>query len=107
MFSDMNKVSRNFLVGLEKSFRVAVARAKAVFSGRADDRLNGTAWIESLTGESKQPLRSLNQYCLENRVNGVCLTRYTIHLFRENNPKMHLPHNTGSMRWWKIVIDSW
>ncbi|MFW6139337.1 MAG: hypothetical protein ACOC7U_09200 [Spirochaetota bacterium] len=107
VFSGPKAMSRNHPAVLEKAFWAAVAKAKAIFRGQADELLSGTAWIKALTGESNQPITSLNQYCLENMVNAVCLTRYTIHLFRENNSGTELPHNTGSWQPWKIVIDSW
>jgi len=81
--------------------------SKAIFAGQADERLTGCAWIVSLTGERDQPMMGLNQYCLEHRVNGVCLTRYPIHLFRDRSSRIRVSHNHGSARIFKLVIDSW
>ena len=86
---------------------VAVDRAKATFVGQEEMRLQVSAWIEALTGQKDQPIVSLNQYCLEHRVNGVCLTRYTIHLFRENTARVKFPHNPGAAQIFKVVVDSW
>jgi len=107
VFSGAKEMSANHPAGLDEAFRVAVERAKAIFAGQADDGLQGCAWIEALTGEKDQPLVSLNQYCLEHRVNGVCLTRYTIQLFRDHRARVKVPHNIGAARIFKLVIDSW
>ncbi len=107
MFSGAKTMSVNHPAVLDEAFRVAVDRAKAIFAGQAEEGLQGNAWIAALTGQKDQPIVSLNQYCLEHRVNGVCLTRYTIHLFRENTPRVKVPHNPGAARIFKVVIDSW
>ena len=107
VFSGAKKMSPNHPAVLDKAFQVAVDRAKAIFSGQADERLLGCAWIASLTGETDQPVMGLNQYCLEHRVNGVCLTRYPIHLFRDRSSRIRVSHNHGVSRIFKLVIDSW
>ena len=107
MFCGAKEMSANHPAVLDKAFEVAVERAKAIFAGQADERLQGCAWIASLTGETDQPIVSLNQYCLEHRVNGVCLTRYTIHLFRDHSSRIRVPHNSGAARIFTMVIDSW
>jgi hypothetical protein len=107
VFSGAKQMSANHPAGLDKAFRVTVDRAKAIFAGQADERLAGCAWIASLTGETDQPVMGLNQYCLEHRVNGVCLTRYPIHLFRDRSSRIRVSHNNGSARIFKLVIDSW
>jgi hypothetical protein len=107
VFSGAKKMSPNHPAVLDKAFQVAVDRAKAIFSGQADERLVGCAWIASLTGETDQPVMGLNQYCLEHRVNGVCLTRYPIHLFRDRSSRIRVSHNHGVSRIFKLVIDSW
>jgi len=107
VFSGDKAMSVNHPAVLDEAFRVAVDRAKAIFAGQVDDGLQGSAWIEALTGETDQPIVSLNQYCLEHRMNGVCLTRYTIHLFRENTARAKVPHNPGVIRIFKVVVDSW
>jgi hypothetical protein len=107
VFSGAKAMSTNHPAVLDEAFRVAVGRAKAIFAGQVDDGLQGCAWIEALSGETDQPMVRLNQYCLEHRVNGVCLTRYTIQLFRENTPRVKVPHNPGVIRIFKMVIDSW
>jgi hypothetical protein len=82
MFSGDKAMSRNHPVVLDKAFQRAVAKAKAIFSSATvDHRLPGTAWIEALTIQSAHPIASLNQYCLEHQVNGICMTRFVIHLF--------------------------
>jgi len=107
VFSGAKQMSVNHPAGLDKAFRVAVDRAKAIFAGQTDERLDGCAWIASLTGETDQPMVKLNQYCLEHRVNGVCLTRYPIHLFRDRSSRIRVSHNHGVSRIFKLVIDSW
>ena len=107
VFSGAKEMSVNHPAVLDKAFRVAVDRAKAIFAGQADERLTGCAWITALTGETDQPMGSLNQYCLEHRVNGVCLTRYPIHLFRDPSPRIRISHNNGAARIFKLAIDSW
>ena len=107
VFNGVKEMSVNHPAVLDKAFRVAVDRAKAIFAGQADERLAGCAWIASLTGEVDQPMVRLNQYCLEHRVNGVCLTRYPIHLFRDRSSRIRISHNHGSARTFKLVIDSW
>jgi hypothetical protein len=107
LFSGTKEMSTNHPAVLDKAFRVAVDRAKAIFAGQADERLEGCAWIASLTGEVDQPMVRLNQYCLEHRVNGVCLTRYPIHLFRDRRARIRVPHNSGAARTFKLAIDSW
>ena len=74
MFSGAKTMSPNYPAVLDEAFRVAVDRAKAIFAVQVADGLQGCAWIEALTGEKDQPIVRLNQYCLEHRVNGVCLT---------------------------------
>ena len=108
VFSGEKAMSRNHPTVLDKAFGVAVLRAKAIFSGMAvDNRLAGTAWIEALTGQNAQPIASLNQYCLEHVVNGICLTRFVIHLFRHTKGGICCPLNNGAPRRWKVVIDFW
>lgn len=107
VFNGAKEMSTNHPAVLDKAFRVAVDRAKAIFVGQADERLTGRAWIASLTGETGQPMVRLNQYCLEHRVNGVCLSRYPIHLFRDHSSRIRVSHNNGSARMFKLVIDSW
>jgi hypothetical protein len=108
VFSGDKAMSRNHPVVLERAFRRAVARAKAIFGGAAavDNRLQGTAWIEALTGKSAQPILSLNQYCLEHRLNCICLTRFPIHLFREKRGRIRSPHKNGSPQRRKEAIYS-
>jgi len=100
-------MSPNHPAVLDRSFKVAVDRAKAIFAGQADEGLEGIAWVQALTGEKGHPIVSLNQYCLEHRVNGICLTRYTIHLFGEKEPRGPAPHNSGSAQAWRVVVESW
>jgi hypothetical protein len=108
MFSGEKAMSRNHPAVLDKAFGVAVARAKAMFSGTVvDNRLQGTAWIEALTTQTEQPISSLNQYCLEHQVNGICLTRFVIHLFGHTTGGLCCPLNTGAPRSWKVVVDFW
>jgi len=106
VFRGHKAMSVNHPAVLDRAFRVAVERARAIFVGQGDPRLHGISWVQSLTGYEGRPLRELNQYCLEHRVNGICLTRYPIHLFRENAPGSAPPHNPGSTARWKVVIDS-
>ena len=107
VFSGDKALSTNHPAVLDKAFRRAVNRAKAIFHDQVDNRLPGFAWIEALTGQSEQSIVSLNQYCLEHGLNCVCLIRFPILLFREKKPKMTHPHNNGAPRSWKVVIDSW
>jgi len=107
VFSGEKAMSPNHPAVLDHAFQVAVDRAKAIFVGEADERLEGIAWVEALTGETGHPMVSLNQYCLEHRVNGICLTRYSIHLFREKAARPPAPHNSGSAQAWRVVVDSW
>jgi hypothetical protein len=99
-------MSPNHPAVLDRAFQVAVDRARAIFVAQADERLQGSAWVEALSGETGHPLVSLNQYCLEHRVNGICLTRYCIHLFREKAVRAPAPHNSGSAPVWRVVVDS-
>ena len=107
VFEGDKRMSINHPAVLDRSFHTAVERGKAIFSGEANTRLQGTVWIEELTGQNVQPIVNLNQYCLEHRVNCICFTRYNIHLFREKTRGITKPHNNGSPRSWKVVIDSW
>jgi hypothetical protein len=107
VFNGEKAMSENYPAVLDKAFRTAVDRAKAIFSGKVDERLQGTAWIEKLTGQRERPIVSLNQYCLEHQVNCICLTRFRIHLFRKNTPGSPTPHNNGAWHCWKVVVDSW
>jgi hypothetical protein len=99
-------MSGNHPAVLDHAFGMAVARAKAIFVGRGDVRLQGIGWVESLTGETGHPMASLNQYCLERRVNAICVTRYPIHLFRRTAAGIGNPHNPGATARWRVVIDS-
>ncbi|RKX73577.1 MAG: hypothetical protein DRP87_18660 [Spirochaetes bacterium] len=107
VFSGEKVMSVNHPTVLDKAFRVAVERAKAIFYGQVDYTLKGCAWIEALTGKKGRPILNLNQYCLEHRVNGVCFTRYSVLLFRENTSRNRIPHNTGAVGTFKVVVDSW
>jgi len=107
VFSGEKAMSRNHPAVLDRAFLTAVDRAKAIFNGMADMRLNGIDWIASLSGQNEQPILSLNQYCLEHRVNCICLTRFVIHLFREKKGRICSPHKTGASRRRKAVIDFW
>lgn len=106
VFRGEKAMSPNHPSVLDRAFRVAVDRARAIFMGCTDERLQGIGWVEALTGETSHPLLSLNQYCLEHRVNGICLTRYGIHLFREKAARAPAPHNSGSAALWRVVVDS-
>ena len=107
VFTGQKTMSVNHPVVLDAAFRVAVDRAKAIFTRQADMQLCGCVWIEALTGSKDTPMVSLNQYCLEHRVNGVCLTRFTIHLFRTYRARTEVSLNTGSRKSFKLIIDSW
>jgi len=101
-------MSRNHPAVLDKAFGRAVARAKGIFSDTVvDNRLQGTAWIEALTQHNEQPIASLNQYCLEHQVNGICLTRFVIHLFSHTTWGICCPLNNGAPRRWKVVVGFW
>lgn len=106
VFSGEKAMSPNHPPVLDRAFRVAVDRAKAIFVGQADVRLEGSAWVDSLTGETGHPILSLNQYCLEHRVNGICLTRYCIHLFGDKGARGPVPHNSGSVARWRVIVGS-
>lgn len=106
VFRGAKAMSVNHPVVLDRAFRVAVERARAIFVGQGDVQLQGIAWVQSLTGHEGRPLRELNQYCLEHRVNGICLTRYPIHLFRGQTPRSGISHNAGATARWRVVIDS-
>lgn len=99
-------MSANHPAGLDRAFQTAVERARAIFAGAVDERPQGIGWVEALTGATGAPLRELNQYCLEHRVNGVCLTRCTIHLFRPKASGAASPHNSGAAAVWRLVVDS-
>lgn len=107
VFTGQKTMSVNHPAVLDATFRVAVDRAKAIFAGQADMQLCGCAWIEALTGSKDTPMVSLNQYCLEHRVNGVCLTRFSIHLFPQHTASIRIPHNNGFSKSFKLIIDSW
>jgi hypothetical protein len=106
VFSGEKAMSPNHPAVLDRAFRVAVDRAKAIFVAQADGGLTGIAWVQALTGETGHPMASLNQYCLEHRVNGICLTRYTIHLFGGKGARGPAPLNNGSAVRWRMVVDS-
>ena len=106
VFSGQKAMSPNHPAVLDRAFRVAVDRAKAIFVGQADRGLTGIAWVQALTSETGHPMASLNQYCLEHRVNGICLTRYPIHLFGDKGARGPTPHNSGSAPLWRVVVDS-
>ena len=106
VFSGRKAMSPNHPAVLDRAFRVAVDRAKAIFAAQADRGLTGIAWVQALTGETGHPLVSLNQYCLEHRVNGICLTRYPIHLFGGKGAGGPAPHNNGSAARWRVVVES-
>ena len=91
---------------LGRAFRVAVERGKAIFATQAERGLSGIVWVQALTGEMGYPIESLNQYCLEHRVNGICLTRYPIHLFGGKGAGAAAPHNSGSVVRWRVVVES-
>ena len=107
VFSGDKAISTNHPGVLDKAFRRAVNRAKAIFHYQVDNRLSGTAWIEALTGQTQHPIVSLNQYCLERQVNCICLTRFPILVFRAKKPKITHPHNNGAPQSWKLAVDSW
>lgn len=107
VFSGQKAMSVNHGAVLDHAFRVAVDRARAIFIAEAHARLRGSAWVEALTGERGRPMASLNQYCLEHRVNAICLTRYSIHLFAERAAREPTPHNSGATARWRVVVDSW
>jgi hypothetical protein len=108
VFSGHKAMSRNHPAVLDKAFQRAVARAKGIFGGDAvDNRLPETAWIEALTTQSTQPIASLNQYCLEHRVNAICLTRVVIHLFSRTTGGIRFSLNNGAPRRWKVIVDFW
>jgi hypothetical protein len=107
VFSAEKAMSRNHPAVLDRAFRTAVDRAKALFSGRGDDRLQGIGWVEALTGQCRQPIASLNQYCLEQGINCIALTRFPIQLFPTARSGTAASHNTGAFRRWKVLVDSW
>jgi hypothetical protein len=106
VFCGEKAMSPNHPAVLDRAFRVAVDRAKAIFAAQPDRGLRGVAWVQALTGETGHPMASLNQYCLEHRVNGICLTRYPIHLFGGKGAGEPAPHNNGSALRWRVVVES-
>ena len=56
VFSGEKAMSVNHPAALDRAFRVAVDRSKAIFSEKADIRLSGCAWIEALTGSKERPM---------------------------------------------------
>ena len=107
VFTRSKAMSEKYPLVLDRSFETVVERARAIFSGMGDERLRGSSWIESLTGQREHPIVGLNQFCLEHGVNAVCLTRFSIHLFGKKRKGGENPHNYGSRRIWKVVVDSW
>lgn len=107
VFSGDKAMSRNHPAVLDRAFRTAVDRAKAIFSSRGDDRLQGIGWVEALTGQGRQPIAGLNHYCLAHGVNCIALTRFSIQLFPTNRSRTAHSHNTGAFRRWKVRVDSW
>jgi len=106
VFGGEKTMSHNHPAVLDHAFRVAVERARAIFVDQGNLRLQGLEWVQSLTGQTGHPMASLNQYCLEHRVNGICLTRYPIHLFRGQSPRSGNSHNPGATARWRVVLDS-
>lgn len=100
-------MSRNHPAVLDRAFCTAVDRTKALFIGRGDERLQGMGWVEALTGQSRQPIAGLNQYCLEQGVNCIAFTRSPIHLFPDRCAGTGISHDTGDFRRWKVLVDSW
>lgn len=107
VFYSAAAMNKKHLTRLDKAFQRAVDQAKAIFSGWADDRLCGTAWIESLVGRTGEPILGLNQYCLEHGVNAICLTRFSIQRFGEKRAQNRIQHKYGSGSIFKLVIDCW
>ncbi len=94
-------------MAFEKAFQAAVDQGKATFPDAGDQQLNGIDWIHSVTGQKEHPIVSFNQYCLDHRVNAICITRFTIHKFGENKSGKKKPHNNVNRPLGKDLIDSW
>ena len=97
----------SYVLAFEKAFQAAVDQGKAIFADAGDQCLNGIGWIHSVTGQKEHPIVSFNQYCLDHRVNAICITRFSIHKFGENKAGKKKPHNNANRFLGKDVIDSW
>lgn len=92
---------------LDKTFQIAVARAKSLFKDPGDIRTPGIAWIYEVTGKDSHPILSLNQFCLYKGVNAICFTRYSIIIFKKKKAKKRFSHNRPSCSEKKVVLDFW
>jgi|TARA_Y100000031_G_scaffold114273_1_gene126359 hypothetical protein len=95
VFADLG-VSVRYPKQLDLMLVTAVSRAKAMFSGVADDRLSGLEWIQAATGEKERPLWSLNRYALVHQYNCVCFCRASIITFSTTTASGASSHNRGS-----------
>jgi hypothetical protein len=89
-------MSESYCYSLDKTFKRAVARAKSLFEYAGDMRDEGICWIQEVTGNTEQPILSLNQFCLDNGYNAVCFTRAGIIIFRKKRVKSRFSHNALS-----------
>jgi len=91
---------------LEQGCQVMFKRAKALLAGHGDDLLSGLEWVNSLVRDPSTPLLSLNLYCLQHRLNAVCLTRFPIHTFPPRCAGIRPPLNSASPSLPPQAIDS-
>jgi hypothetical protein len=91
---------------LEKMFRVAVSRAKALFPTAADVELGELEWIWAVCGKAEQPLTDLNRFCLDGGMAPVCFCRSSILVFDRRRIAGVSSHNLLSTEGSAAFIDS-
>ena len=99
-------MSESYCYSLDKTFKRAVARAKSLFEDAGDPRDEEICWIQEVTGNTEQPILSLNQFCLDNGYNAVCFSRAGIIIFRKNSMKKEFSHNALSCGEKAGLVDS-
>ncbi len=78
-------------------FYKSIGMARALLVGVNSPTLTGIQWIQSVCGQTKTPLLSLNKYCLTAGFNPVCFNRFNILVFSENKSRRLFSLNNPSI----------
>ncbi len=70
--------------------------AKALIVGVSYPNLTGIQWINSVCGQTKTPLLTLNTLCLSEGFNPVCFNRFNILVFTKNKSRRLFSLNNPS-----------
>jgi hypothetical protein len=99
-------LSFKYYQSFEKMILRAFNNAKSIFPNEGDHTLSVLNWIQSIIGNSENPISDFNEYCLANSINAVFCPRFNILIFKKNKSGSKLPHKIRTSEKSIFDIDS-